>query len=104
MFHHMRARTRGHHDVARRFLEHFDCVLCDRACLCVKTRTEERLAATSLVAGEVHAQAEAAENAHDRLASLRVERIDKACYKKLDAIHAVIVMQTARLRRIRKSL
>jgi hypothetical protein len=54
---------------------------------------EGGLSATGLVAGEVHVQAEAVENAHDRLTSFRVERIDQAGDEELDVWHATIVIR-----------
>ena len=66
-------------------------MLRERTCLRVQACAEGRLSATGLVAGEVHADAEAAENADDCLASLRVERIDETCHEELDASHTLIL-------------
>jgi hypothetical protein len=52
---------------------------------------EVGLPTTGLVGSEVHGDAEALENVHDRLARLWVERIDKAGDKKLHSGHVSIV-------------
>jgi hypothetical protein len=56
-----------------------------------KPGVEIGLPAAGLVAGEVHVNAEAVENIHDCLPSLRVERIDEAGDEKLDVRHESIV-------------
>jgi hypothetical protein len=50
------------------------------------------LSAARLAAREVHDQAEAVKNAHDRLTSLRVEGIDKTGNEKLHGCHKFIVI------------
>ena len=90
---HMRTRTGGHHDVAGRAFEDADGVRRDLARFLAQACVEVGLSAAGLVGGEVHIHAEAAENIHDRLACLRVERIDEAGDEKLDAGHETIVIR-----------
>ena len=61
----------------------------DWTCLIAQARVEVRLSATGLIAGEFHVNAEAVENVHDRLTSLRVERIDETCHKELHSCHRI---------------
>jgi hypothetical protein len=56
-----------------------------------QARVEGRLSAAGLLAGEIHTDAEAAENVHDGLTSLREERIDKAGDEELDCGHKSIL-------------
>jgi hypothetical protein len=44
-----------------------------------------------LLAGEVHADAKAVENVHNRLTSFREERIDKTGNEELDCGHVSIL-------------
>jgi len=64
---------------------------------CVKSR----LSAAGLVLREFHGNAEAVENIHDGLTSLRVERIDETGNEELDVGHAPILIQNQE--RLRKS-
>jgi hypothetical protein len=52
---------------------------------------EIRLAAARLVGRELHIHLKALKDIHDRLARLRVERIDQAGNEKLDGSHTAIV-------------
>jgi hypothetical protein len=52
------------------------------------------LPTASLFAGEVHTNAEAVENVHDRLTRLRVEGIDETGDEKLDGCHESILSLT----------
>ena len=60
-------------------------------CILAEACIELRLSAAGLLAGEVHANAEAAENVHDGLTSLREERIGQAGDEKLDGGHESIL-------------
>ena len=92
MFEHVRARTGWHHDIARRFFEDLNRVLCDGSRLRPQARVEGWLSATGLVGREVHVNAEAVENVHDGFTSLRVERIDETGDEKLNMRHASILI------------
>jgi hypothetical protein len=63
----------------------------DRACFDPQTCVEVGLPAAGLVGREFHAHAKAAQNVHDRLTRLRVERIDQAGDEQLDCGHISIV-------------
>ena len=65
----------------------------NRARLCTQACVEGWLSATGLVAGEVHVNAEAVENVHDGLTSLRVERIDETGDEELNVSHVSIVIR-----------
>ena len=68
-------------------------MFCERARFIAQACVEGRLSATGLVLGEVHGNAEAVENVHDGLTSLRVERIDETGNEELDVGHASILIQ-----------
>ena len=89
----MGARTGGGDDIACCIFKHANGVLGDSACIPAQAGVELRLSAAGLVAGEVHVNAEAVENIHDGLTSLRVERIDKTGNEKLDVGHVSILIQ-----------
>ena len=64
-----------------------------RTRLGAQTCVEVWLSATGLVGREVHVDAEAAENVHDGLTSLRVERIDETGDEELDSCHESILIR-----------
>ena len=92
MFDHMRARTGWHDDVACCFLEHANGMFYNRTRFRAQTGVERWLSTAGLVGGEFHVKAEAVENVHDGLTSLRVERIDETGDEKLDVSHESIVI------------
>jgi len=89
----MRARTGRNDYIARCLFKYADRVFNDGSRLRAQARVEGRLSATGLVAGEVHVNAEAVENVHDCLTSLRVERIDEAGDEELNVSHELIVIR-----------
>jgi hypothetical protein len=88
---HMRARTGWRDDIPACFFKDADRMLGNRTRFGAQTRVEVRLSAAGLVGREVHVNAEAVQNVHDRLARLRVEGIDQARDKKLDGGHEFIL-------------
>ena len=64
----------------------------NRARILAETCVELRLSAAGLLAGEVHANAEAVENVHDGLTSLREEGIGQAGDEELDGRHESILI------------
>ena len=92
VLYHVRAGTGRHHDVAGCFFEHADGMFSDGTGFGAQACVEGWLSATGLVGREVHVNAESAENVHDRLTSLRVERIDETGHKELNMSHESIVI------------
>lgn len=93
MLDHVRAGTGRDDDVSVRFFEHTNGVLYDRSSLRAQTGVEGGLSTAGLIGGEVHGKVEAAENADDRLARLRVERVDEAGDEELHCRHKSIVIR-----------
>jgi hypothetical protein len=92
----MGAGAGGDDDIAIGFLEEADGVLGSGAGLVAQAGIEVWLAATGLIARELDAEAEAAENLNDGLTRLRVERVDEAGDEELDCDHFRIVTRTKR--------
>ena len=88
---HMGTRTGWRDNIFPGTFKYADRVLRDRACLHAQARVEVGLSAARLIGGEVHVHTQAAENIHNCLTCLRVERIDQAGDEELDGGHGLIL-------------
>ena len=91
MFEHVGARTRWCDNISACFFEYPDRMFRNRAGFGTQARVEIWLSAAGLVDRKVHAHAKAAENVHNRLTSLWVERIDQAGDEELNGSHEAIL-------------
>ena len=98
----MDARPRRRDDIGQDFrslrrlrksvtLEHLDHVFRDLARVRPKSRVEQGLSATGLVARKVHGYAQAGENIQDGLAHFGVERVHETGREELDGRHGSIL-------------
>ena len=88
---HMRARAGRRDNIPRCILKNFDRVFGNGARIFAQPSVEGGLPAAGLLAGEVHINAEAVENIHDGLTSLREERVDETGDEELDLSHVSIL-------------
>jgi len=86
------AGARRRDNIPRGLFEYFDRVFRDGARIFAEPCVEGRLSAAGLLAGEVHTNAEAVENVHDRLTRLREERINETGDEELDCNHDFILI------------
>ena len=92
MLEHVSAGPRRRDNIPRCILKNLDRVLGDGARIFTQTCIKGGLSAAGLLAGEVHADAEAVENVHDGFTSLRKEGIDEAGDEELDCGHESILL------------
>ena len=92
MLDHVRAGTRGNHNIPVCFFEDTDGMLHNRARFGAQAGIKGRLSTARLFAGKFHGHTEAAQNADDGLPCLRVERIDETRDEELDGRHDSIVI------------
>ena len=88
----MSTGTRGSDNIPFGILKNLDRVFRNRVRILAEAGVELRLSTAGLLAGEVHADAEALENVHDGLTSLREERIGQAGDEELDLSHKSILI------------
>lgn len=93
MFEHVGAGTGWGEDIPPGGLEHADCVFHNRTGFIMQSCIERRLSAAGLSPGEMNVQSQAAKNADDGLARLRVEGIDETGNEELHIVHNSIVIR-----------
>ncbi len=93
MLEHMSARSRWRDNLSACPFKYSNGMFRDRAGFHSQSRVEVGLSAAGLIGSEINVYTQAAENIHDSLTRLWVERIDKTGDEELDRDHKSIVIR-----------